>query len=107
MNKVELNIFAVRPAGCGCGPGSSCEPTRTIMDDLQDLKNAIKGEGLIEKITSMKFIDIFSPALSKYPEISKKISDGTAEVPIIAFGEEIVSQGTVDVMKITDRLKTV
>lgn len=107
MNKVEINIFAVKPAGCGCGPGSICEPTRTILDDLQDLKNAIKGEGLMGKIATMKFIDVFSPMLSKYPEVFKQVSEGAAQIPIIAFGQEIICEGSVDIGRVIEKLKTV
>lgn len=107
MNKVELNIFGVKPSSCGCGcePGTDCGPTRTVMDDIQDLKGALKKEGLVGKLSSMKFIDVFSLALEKYPRISKEISDGNAEVPIVAFGEEIISADGVDIKKIIDRLK--
>lgn len=107
MNKVEINIFGVKPAGCGCGPADSCGPTRTIMDDIQDLKNAIKSEGLMGKIATMKFIDVFSPMLSKYPEVFKQVSEGTAQVPIVAFGQDIITEGIVDTKKITDKLKTI
>ncbi|MTI56915.1 hypothetical protein [Geosporobacter ferrireducens] len=70
------------------------------------MKNAIKQEGLLDRVASMKFIDIFSPALSKYPEVFKQVSGGAAQVPIVAFGEEIISEGNVDITKIIENLKT-
>ncbi|SHK12885.1 hypothetical protein SAMN02745975_03713 [Geosporobacter subterraneus DSM 17957] len=59
------------------------------------------------KVATMKFIDVFSPALSKYPEVFKQVSGGDVQVPIVAFGEEVVSEGTVDITKIIEKLKTV
>ncbi len=107
MNRVDINIFAARQAGCGCSCAKSCKATGTIMDDIQDLKNAIKEEGLVDKVASMKFINIFSPALEKYPQIFKLMSDETTQAPIVAFGEAVVTEGNVDIGQIINELKEI
>lgn len=107
MSRVDINIFAARQTGCSCKCSKSCRPSRTIMDDIEDLKDAIKSEGLIDKVGSMKFINIFSPALEKYPQIFKLMSDETTQVPIVAFGEAVITEGNIDIEQIINELKEV
>ncbi len=106
MQKAEIYFFGTRPAGgCGCGPGSDCGPTRTILDDIQDVKVGLKRAGLIPKVESMKFVDIFSPMISKFPKVLEEIGNGTVQIPVVTVNGEIIANGTLKIDQIVDTVQ--
>ncbi len=104
MEKVSIYVIGLRPAGCCCGPNDSCEPTRTILDDLQDLKANIQQKELGHKVESFKFIDLFSKGLDSLPQIKKKIEAQEVSIPLVCFGEEVISSGEVNIDAIINAL---
>jgi disulfide oxidoreductase YuzD len=76
------------------------------MDDIQDMKNALKEANLLGKINALKFIDIFSPMLSRYPDIQNKISNGEVELPLVVLGSEVISQGNIDIHKVVNKVQS-
>ncbi|WP_207726871.1 DUF1462 family protein [Anaerosolibacter carboniphilus] len=77
------------------------------MDDIQDMKNALKEANLLGKLNALKFIDIFSPILERYPDVQNKISNGEVEVPLVVLNGEVISQGSIDIHKIMGKVQSI
>ncbi|MFZ5969266.1 MAG: hypothetical protein ACOYVK_19080 [Bacillota bacterium] len=76
------------------------------MDDIQDLKNVLRKERLASRVSALKFTDVFSNGLQRYPKVHDSITKKGADLPIVTIDGEIVCEGSFDMNKILFKIQS-